>query len=41
MAHSGKKQAERATEAVPPGLRARRRQRMEHPVDALMGEFKI
>jgi len=32
--------AERAAEAISPGLRARRRQRMEHAVDALMGEFQ-
>ena len=32
--------ADRAAEAVPAGLRARRRQRMEHAVDALMGEFQ-
>jgi 3-oxoadipate enol-lactonase len=31
--------AERSTDSLPPGLRARRRQRMEHAVDALMGEF--
>jgi pimeloyl-ACP methyl ester carboxylesterase len=31
--------AERAAEAMSPGRRARRRQRMEHAVDALMGEF--